>query len=270
LFIDRMVIVTENPQAPLPRVTVDASDPTATESGDPGSFTISRNNSNGPLTVSYMIDGSASAGSDYGTLSGNVTLVDGQSTVSVAIVPIDDTAVEGNESVIITLVAAPTYQIGFPSEASIEIVDDDSVALDVDANAQTTITGSVAFGDLSSTFVDDDSNLQIREAASGGKRSRLEHRWTFDIGAGGTSTCFLQAHRTTTENFLFAFSTNGTTWTNMLTVTKTSDDDSYQQFVLPPGVSGNVQVRVLDADNTKFESVLDSIYVDDMFIRGVQ
>ncbi|MDX1450021.1 MAG: hypothetical protein R3246_13265, partial [Acidimicrobiia bacterium] len=126
------------------------------------------------------------------------------------------------------------------------------------------------FGDLSSTFVDDDIALELREETySGGKRTRLEHRWTFDLGAGGQSTVFVQAHHTGTENFDFAWSSDGSTWSNMLTVTKTSDDDTYQTFALPTGVSGVIQIRVVDADRSRFEPVIDSIYVDDLFIRVV-
>ena len=54
----------------------------------------------------------------------------------------------------------------------------------------------------------------------------------------------------------------------MLTVTKTSDDDQLQAFVLPSGTSGNVVVRVTDTDQTATHRIRDSLFVDQMFIRS--
>jgi hypothetical protein len=58
---------------------------------------------------------------------------------------------------------------------------------------------------------------------------------------------------------------NGT-YQNMFMVTKTSDNHSVQTFVFPPGTSGTVHVRVLDTNRSAGRRVLDTLYIDHMFI----
>jgi hypothetical protein len=53
----------------------------------------------------------------------------------------------------------------------------------------------------------------------------------------------------------------------MLTVTKISDDDTYQTYSLPGSVSGTVYIRVEDTDSTRGNGAADTVYVDHMFIR---
>lgn len=55
----------------------------------------------------------------------------------------------------------------------------------------------------------------------------------------------------------------------MVTVSKGSDDNANQTYALPAGTSGTVYVRVVDTNRTKNKTSLDTIYVDNMFIRTV-
>jgi hypothetical protein len=268
LFVDRMFIRSESLLAPLPTVTVTATAPQANEDGTEGGFTITRTGSTGSLTVYYIVSGTAEPGVDYEPLLGMVFFTDGQASATVQVVPIDDDLAEGNESVVLSLVADSTYQVGSPSEASVVVVDDDLASTDVDASSQSTVMGTVVAGDLASTFADDDLYLQIREESwAGGKRSRLEHRWTFDVTPASAVTFFVQAHHTGDEDFLFAYSLDGSNWAHMLTVVAESDTGTYQTYSLPSNVNGVVHVRVVDADRSNFEPALDSIHVDDMFVR---
>ena len=111
----------------LPVVTVVGSDGTATENNpsDTGVFTVSRTGSTtSALTVSYTIGGTATNGVDYQNLSGTVVIAVGQSSAAIIVTPIDDTTVEGNETVVVTL-ANGAYTIGVPSSATVTIVDDE-------------------------------------------------------------------------------------------------------------------------------------------------
>jgi hypothetical protein len=54
----------------------------------------------------------------------------------------------------------------------------------------------------------------------------------------------------------------------MLTVTKTADDDVSQSFELPSDTSGVVHIRVTDTDQSQGNRTLDTIYIDQMFIRS--
>ncbi len=112
----------------LPVVTVTATDATAAEAGlDPGTFTASRTGSTASaLTVNYTVGGTATNGVDYQMLSGSVPIPAGSSSATITVTPIDDSSVEGNETVTVTLAASAAYTIGAPNNATITIVDNDS------------------------------------------------------------------------------------------------------------------------------------------------
>ena len=50
------------------------------------------------------------------------------------------------------------------------------------------------------------------------------------------------------DDFVFSCSTDGINFTDLITVTKTSDDNTAQIAPLPAGVSGTVYIRVRDTD----------------------
>ncbi len=111
----------------LSTVTVTATDATASEPGtDTGTFTINRvGDTNVPLTVNYVIGGTATAGSDYTALSGSATIPAGWAFITIPLIPIDDAAVEGSETVTLTLSNNASYLIGSPNSALITLVDND-------------------------------------------------------------------------------------------------------------------------------------------------
>jgi len=128
--------------------------------------------------------------------------------------------------------------------------------------------GTVA-GAIADTTSNDDTYETLTEMESGGKpakrRSELEHEWTFNVTGGELVTFYVEAHHTANsegDDFLFAYSTDGTNYTDMVTVTKTADDDTAQSYTLPGSLSGTVYVRVLDTDRSQGNKVLDSLYVD--------
>jgi hypothetical protein len=141
---------------------------------------------------------------------------------------------------------------------------------DYRANGESTTRGTVSEGDYVNTKASDNSYEAITEEIKAGKWSQLDHTWTFDI-AGNTSVIFMVEayHPANSEgdDFVFAYSTDNVVFTEMFTVTTTSDDDTYQSYKLPPATSGTVYVRVTDTDNTRGNTGLDTLYVDDMLIR---
>ena len=264
-------------QPPPATITIAATDPAAAENPlDTGEFTVTRLDTNGDLTVFYSIDPSSTAGAtDHVPLSGSVQIADGQFSAAIVLTPIDDTDEEGDETLILTLVADAAYLVGSPASATVTIADDDLVTTDVYAFAENTVSGTVTAGALGDTYASDDTYEEITEQHSGGKPSNrisfVEHKWTFNIGGGDPVTFFVEAARTDSgegDDFVFAYSTNDVDYIDMLTVTKTADDDASQTYVLPPGVSGAVYVRVMDTDRTVGNNNLDTIFVDEMFIRS--
>jgi len=116
----------EEPPPPLPTVTVAATDANAAEPSNTGTFTVSRTGSTAAsLTVNYAMNGSAQNGADYQGLSGSVTISAGSSSAGVTLSPIDDTAVENNETAILRILENPAYSVGSPSSATVAIADND-------------------------------------------------------------------------------------------------------------------------------------------------
>ncbi|MHC4716283.1 MAG: Calx-beta domain-containing protein, partial [Planctomycetota bacterium] len=112
--------------AALPTVSIDATDAAADEQGtDPGTFTVTRDDTAGDLDVNYTISGTASAGDYSETLTGTVTILDGQTTAAITVTPIDDAEVEGAESVTLTLSADAAYNLGSPTSDTVTIADND-------------------------------------------------------------------------------------------------------------------------------------------------
>jgi alpha-L-fucosidase len=144
-----------------------------------------------------------------------------------------------------------------------------SVSPDQPAEAETAVTGTVT-GTYANTRVSDDVRQQICEV-SNGAISELEHRWTINVLKHQKATFFVEAYRSANaegDDFVFSYSLDGNSWNEMVTVTKTSDDDSLQYFVLPNSVMGTVHIRVKDTDRSNGNTGLDSVYVDYMFIRS--
>ena len=157
----------------------------------------------------------------------------------------DSTADSGDANVVIT-VSAPT---------------------DDYASAESTDRGTVD-GNYTDTYSSDDSYEALTEVVHA-NRSKLEHEWTFSV-TGGTSVQFsVEAYKAGTEDdFKFEYSPNGSDWTYMLTVSKTSDDNTPQTFDLPGGTSGTFYIHVLDTNRDNKAKDLDTVYVDHMFIRS--
>jgi Calx-beta domain/CARDB/Peptidase M10 serralysin C terminal len=113
-----------------PVVTIAATDSSAGEPNNPGQLTITRTGSTATtLTVSYTIDGTATNGVDYTSLGRSATIAAGQTSVVVPISVIDDTLVEGDETVILSLNSSSGYSLGSSSTGTVTIGDDDRIDL---------------------------------------------------------------------------------------------------------------------------------------------
>ncbi len=140
------------------------------------------------------------------------------------------------------------------------------------ALSESTTSGTVA-GSAANTTASDNVYEVLTEVQSGGKPSSryslLEHQWTFDVIGNDVVVFYIEAHHTANtegDDFVFAYSVDGINYTDMLTVTKTADDNTRQSYALPAGLSGTVHVRVIDTDRTAGNQQNDSLYIDEMFI----
>lgn len=85
-------------------VSISASINSASEPQTNGEFTVTLTSSkSSSIIVSYTISGTATNGTDYQTISNTVTILANRLSVTIPVKIIDDTTVEGIETVIITL-----------------------------------------------------------------------------------------------------------------------------------------------------------------------
>ena len=97
-----------------PTVTLTASDPDASEAGpDSGTFSVMRMDElTGDLVVNYSLGGAATNGGDFQQISGYVTILDGNKSASIVIIPIQDAnTAEGSETVTLSLAEGKGYNI---------------------------------------------------------------------------------------------------------------------------------------------------------------
>ena len=80
-----------------------------------------------PFTVHYTVGGSATAGSDYFALPGQVTIPAGSSSAEILVYAVQDGLFEGSETVTVTLTdAAPTATTFVSRSATVTILDGDA------------------------------------------------------------------------------------------------------------------------------------------------
>ena len=127
-------------------VTVAATDATAGEPGTgqgTGTFTFTRTApTTAALTVNFTVSGTATAGSDYTALGTTVTFAAGSATATKTVSVIDDSLVESDETVVVTLATGTGYTVGSPPTATVTIKDDDGVVNLALASRGSSITGS--------------------------------------------------------------------------------------------------------------------------------
>ena len=137
-----------------------------------------------------------------------------------------------------------------------------------------TAIGSVSSGSYQDTQAQDDvcealTEAELAEGAPPKRHDELSHIWTFDVASGTSYEFNVDAYKTSSadgDNFVFAYSKDNVSYTDMLTVTKTADDDTYQSFGFTEDVAGTLYIRVQDTDRSESNNTNDTVYVDEMFV----
>ena len=114
--------------SPVPVVKINVTDSMANETpGDTGKMKFTRTSSclEPSLKVLYTLSGTATNGVDYNTLSGSTVISAGVATKVLTVTPINDAAVEGDETAIVKLKVDPSYTIGMPPNGKVTIHDND-------------------------------------------------------------------------------------------------------------------------------------------------
>jgi len=135
----------------------------------------------------------------------------------------------------------------------------------------------IGAGNVNGTYLDlqyaDSSEQSIRERESGGKKNKrysfLEHTWLFNVQAGNAVTLFLTGRQnasTDNDQMNFSYSINGAAYQPLSLNLGTSS----APHVIPLSYAvsgGDLRVRVNDSDQTQGNRALDTVYVDQMYIR---
>lgn len=145
----------------LVNVTITTTSGGASEPTSAGRFTITRGGDLSPnLIIHYTVSGVATSNVDYQPLSGSVTIPSGETAATITVTPKDDTILEGDESVIVSLMGNPAYNVGSPGSATVFIRDNEMTRVTISASDDTasepgsdtgmfTVSrGSVTSGDL--------------------------------------------------------------------------------------------------------------------------
>lgn len=121
-------------------VVITATKDQASEPGTNGEFTVSLASGKTtlvPITVTYTVSGTATAGTDYTTLSGTVTIPANSSGISFPVPVRNDTIAESAETVIVelnTVTATMPFVKGVPDKDTVTILDDDTEQLVIEAS----------------------------------------------------------------------------------------------------------------------------------------
>ncbi|MEW6070398.1 MAG: VCBS repeat-containing protein, partial [Candidatus Thermoplasmatota archaeon] len=108
----------------------------------------------------------------------------------------------------------------------------------------------------------------------------LEHVWNISISSGGFAwTLYLEAYTTKTpapDNFTFYYSKDGINWVEMVTVTATSDTNTYLTYKFPEGSLADIsplaplRIKVKDTNRTVDDNAsieLDLLHIDHMYVE---
>lgn len=126
---EAVVTINDDPaDSTLPKISLTTT--TARVQEGSGTSGVVAFNRTGPttaaLTVNYTVSGTASAGTDYTSLTGTVVIPAGASSANVLVTPVNDTVPEAVETVILTVANSANYLIqSGAGTGTVSISDDD-------------------------------------------------------------------------------------------------------------------------------------------------
>lgn len=224
---------------------------------------------NGPAPLSVTFDGSGSYDPDGTIVSWSWAFGDGATATGPVVAHVYATTGYQYSSLTVTDDAGETNT----AYATIHVVNGGTSA-PATGDAGTTY-GAILSGSYLDTRTQNDVAEVLAEGQTGGspstRVSRLEHKWSLTVAAGGMQTFYLDAWHTPNsegDDFVFEWSRDNVSFTPMVTVTKTVDDDSLQSYPFPGDVTGPIWIRVRDLDRTPGRGGIDRVSIDHMFVSS--
>jgi hypothetical protein len=246
------VVIEQN----LPVISLGITPINANENNTSGVFTLGRSgNTSGSLTVNYTIGGTATNGTDYGSLSGTVTFAAGSPIATVAVNPIDDNLYEFTETVTLTLTAATTYTLGTNSTATLTITDNDLVVTQLTSNGYNDYVTAISSNNV--VWYGSDGNDNEIYFYNGTSTTQLTSNGYNDYVTAISSNNVVWYGSDGNDNEIYFYNGTGTTQ-----LTNNSRDDS------APQISGNNVVwsgggDIFFYNGTSTTQLSSNIYQDD-------
>jgi Tol biopolymer transport system component len=184
------------------------------------------------------------------------------------------------------LVQAQNFECGLGSQgfASWEVerhnADPAACAGEAHADAfpasESSVLGTVS-GELSDVAAPDGAYEAITEKLSGGsppnRFSQLEHRWTIDVPSGSRIELHVEGFRTSNidkDDFVFEYSTDEVSWIPIsLPSLPFADQNTDLVGLLASPLPATVTIRVRDTNRTAGYQTLDTVSIDELFIRSI-
>ena len=150
------------------------------------------------------------------------------------------------------------------------------VVVDRTPFADAAVTGTVS-GTVQDVQTSNNVRQAIQEVISQGgnpsnRYSLLEHRWSVDAAAGSRIELHVEGSRTSSSDgdaFRFEWSTDGATWAPVSMPDLPVIEGGDVQGLLPASLAGTVTIRVVDTNRNPGSQFLDTVSVDELWIRAV-
>lgn len=159
-------------------------------------------------------------------LGGSVVIPAGQASVEITITPVDDNAVEGAESLTLTLVDAADYNLGSPAQATVTIADNDTAPIAISQvqgngttsplTGQTVTVDAIVVGDFQGTPGLGGFFLQEEDADTDADPDTAEGLFVFQ---GADTTAVAPGDRVRVTGVVTEFGSGGATLTELSNVT---------------------------------------------------
>jgi hypothetical protein len=242
------------PPPPPPTVEIVASDAVACEFGANAarfSFVRSGDTNLLPLTVNYVISGTASNGVDYATLPSTVTLAAGAVVTNLIVTPIPDNLVEGDRTVTLTLQSSTAYSLTTLSNVTVVIHDRPIDAWRLATFTTAELADPSISGDLADPDHDNLSNL-MEYALGLPPKDPTVTNWPYaSVATGYLTLTYTRAKAATDVSLVVEQSNDLVTWhsgTNYVQQISVVDQGSTQlitvQTLAPVGSSAGDFVRL--------------------------
>jgi PKD repeat protein len=215
-----------------------------------------------PLTVNFF--GSSSTDADGSISSAGWTFGDGSSAGSL------DTSHTYTSAGSYTATLTVTDNLGDTDTASIAIEISAPPFVDSYVAGEEPSAGTLG-GSVSNLQANDGAVRSVTERESGGRKSNrhsyLEHTWVIDVPGGDSAMLYLGGYVSQSNDgdvMLLSYSMNGGSF-QPLGITLSSSDNDYMAAL--PTDGGQLRVRVVDSDQTAGNRSLDTVYIDQLYVR---